>query len=101
MGSPAASVVANVFMGALEQKALRSALYKKRIAPRMNELLGLLSKQNDEIRLTREGEKNSRLPFLDVNAERRERFFRTSVYRKKKHTHANRVLSFKAHHSAS
>ena len=86
MGSPVSSVVANLFMEAFEQRALREAKEKK-VAPRVWKryvddvfalikrqlapcLLEHLNEQDESIRFTCKEEEDGRLPFLDVNVER-------------------------------
>ena len=114
MGSPVSSIVANLFMEAFEQSALKSA-QEKGIAPRfwrryVDDVYSLIKKVHadqflshlndqykDVIRFTCEEEKEGRLPFLDVQVQRKEKKLKTSVFRKK--THTNRVLAFDSHHS--
>lgn len=115
MGSPVSSVVANLFMEAFEEEALRTAK-ERGVAPKMwdryvddvfalskrqhvTSMLNILNAQDEQIRFTSEEESENRLPFLDVTVGRREGNLTTSVYRKG--THTNRVLSFDSHHPLS
>ena len=116
MGSPASSVVANVFMEALEQKALDGAkrfgfpprIWKRYVddvfslcmKQHVARLMVHLNEQDENIQFTREDESaEGSLPFLDVSVERVDGKISTAVYRKP--THTDRVLSFSSHHPLS
>ncbi len=55
-----------------------------------------LNKQNMSIQFTTEEENNNKLSFLDVEIERENGHFITSIYRKK--THTDRYLNYKSNH---
>ena len=116
MGSPASSVVANIFMEHFEEEALETA-GELGIAPRvskryvdnvfsifrrhiLDQLMTHLNDQDSNIVFTSEEESaEGSLPFLDVNARRVNGKIVTGVYRKP--THTNRVLAFDSHHPLS
>ena len=101
MGSPVSSVVANLFMEAFEENALRTAaeegsepkfwkryvddvfsLIKKDCAEKF---LVHLNSQDENIRFIYEKEEDHRLPFLDVQVERKRQKLMTSVFNKNLH----------------
>ena len=113
MGSPLSSIVANLFMESLEEKALESSPQKPRIWLRYvddtfvvwshgNETLQKfqqhLNKQHPNIVFTMEEELDAQIPFLDVmvNRSRNKTQARTSVYRKPPHT--DRHTNYNSNH---
>ena len=112
MGSPVSVVVANLFMEALEQKALESfphpVKYWKRYVDDtfviirrdlVTELLSHLNRQHERIKFICEVEKNESLPFLDVRVcKQGNGALITEVYRKR--THTDKYLDFTSHHSS-
>ena len=114
MGSPVASVVANIFMEDLEERALRSAgsvkprLWKRyvddvfAISKKLHtkSLLAHVNSIDEQIVFTMEREEDCKLPFLDVSVHRGEGgSLRRSVYRKP--THTDQLLQFNSHHATS
>ena len=115
MGSPASPVLANLFMGELEKKALSTfdavgvpkawhrfvddifSIVKKAYA---SKLLTHLNAQHPSIRFTMELEQEGKLPFLDVCVHRSgDGKLATDVYRKPNHT--ARYLQFSSNHPES
>ena len=103
MGSPASSVVANIFMDHIEEEALETAK-ELGIVPRvwkryvddvflicrrhiLDQLMTHLNDQDSNIVFTCEEESaEGSLPFLDVNARRVNGKIVTGVYHKPTHT---------------
>ena len=111
MGSPLSPVVANIFMEALEDRALSSFTHQPRmwvryvdytfvIWPHSQEALrdfhNHLNQQNPAIQFTMEEEKEDKIAFLDVLVKRVGNKARTSVYRKP--THTDRYIHFDSYH---
>ena len=113
MDSPISSVAANLLMEAFEEKALRTAA-EEGIEPRfwkryVDDVFSLIKKdraekflvhlnsQDENIRFTYEKEEDHRVPYLDVQVERKRKKLMTGVFCKK--TYTNRVLAFDSHHS--
>lgn len=111
MGSPLSPVVANIFMEALEDRALSSFTHQPRmwvryvddtfvIWPHSQEALrdfhNHLNQQNPAIQFTMEEEKEDKIAFLDVLVKRVGDKARTSVYCKP--THTDRYIHFDSHH---
>ena len=114
MGSPASPVIANIYMRALEERALSTfelgkpkvwyryvddvfSITKKTHIPK---LLQHLNNQHPSIRFTEESEKEGKLPFLEVNISRTEdRHVHLSIYRKP--THSSRYLQYASNHKDS
>ena len=110
MGSPVSPAVANIFMGAWEEKALRSYnACKPRVWWRFVDdifaivkrlevqlLMQHLNAQHPNIQLTVEVEEDGCLPFMDLNVQRRFGEIETTVHRKP--THTDRYLQFDPHH---
>ena len=115
MGAPSSPVIANLYMGKLEEKAIPSrsfegpkpkfwrryvddifALLKK---AKFRKFLTHLNAQHPKIRFTVETKKENRLPFLDVNVRRVDGELATSVCRKP--THTGRYLRFDSNHPES
>lgn len=112
MGSPLSPVVANLFMEALENKALDLSLLRAKMWVRyMDDTFVLWPHTDDEldafhehlnslspsIQVTREEEKEGTLAFLDVEVKREGDSFSTRVYRKV--THTDRYLHYSTHAS--
>ena len=113
MGSPLSPAVANIFMTALEEKALAtfpnaptiwfrfvddifSIVEKKEVKA----LLQHLNAQHPSIKFTFEHEEEGKLPFMDVSVHRcDEGSLKTSIYRKPTHTGA--YLNYDSNHPAS
>ena len=113
MGSPSSPIMANLFMGKLEQAAISSfhtrpriwfryvddifAILKKHV---VHEFLDHLNAQHASIQFTLEEENNKTLPFMDIRVERLGNGnLQTSVYRKP--THTGRYLNFDWNHPPS
>ena len=112
MGSPASPVIANIYMRALEERALSTFelgkpkvwyrylddvffITKKTLVPK---LLQHLNNQQPSICFTEESEKEGKLPFLEVNISRTEdRHVHLSIYRKP--THSSRFLQYASNHT--
>ena len=101
MGSPLAPVLANLFMGHHENNWLKNykgvspIIYKRYVDDIFclfdkerdaKEFLDYLNNQHTNIKFTDEPEKEGKLPFLDVNIEKQERGFVTSIYHKPSYT---------------
>ena len=114
MGSPVSSVVANLFMESLEEKAMNTAgsckpkVWKRYVddvfsiirRAYTDRLLEHINNCDPQIVFTLEREEEGRLAFLDVAVNRSEnRRLGTSVFRKE--TSTDRVLNFHSHHSQS
>ena len=113
MGSPSSPIIANLFMGKLEQAAISSfhtrpriwfryvddifAILKKHV---VHDFLDHLNAQHASIQFTLEEENNKALPFMDIRVERLGNgHLQTSVYRKP--THTGRYLNFESNHPPS
>ncbi len=111
IGSPLSPVVANLFMEAFEEKALKSAVLSPRLwvryvddtfvlwqhgADELEKFLQYLNNQHHSIQFTMEKESESKIPFLDVRVERKEGKISTEVYRKR--THTDLYINFASHH---
>ena len=113
MGSPASPVIANIYMRALEERALSTFELKPKVWYRyvddvfsitkkthVPKLLQHLNNQHPSIRFTEESEKEGKLPFLEVNISRTEdRHVHLSTYRKP--THSSRYLQYASNHTDS
>ena len=113
MGSPASPVIANIYMRALEERALSTFELKPKVWYRyvddvfsitkkthVPKLLQHLNNQHPSIRFTEESEKEGKLPFLEVNINRTEdRHVHLSIYRKP--THSSRYLQYASNHTDS
>ena len=106
MGAPSSSVIANLYIGKLEEKAIPSfdgpkpkfwrryvddifAILKKAV---LGKFLMHLNAQHPKIRFTVDTEKENTLPFPDLNVRRVGGELATSVYGKPMHT--GRYLRF-------
>ena len=113
MGSPLSPVVANIFMEALETRALETLPYKSKMwlryvddvfaiwphgDDRLKTFYQYINGQNRSIQFTMEREAEGKIAFLDVQLERCGASALTSVFRKKTHTY--RYLNFNSHHPA-
>ena len=110
MGSPLSPVIANIYMEHFEELALQTAPLKPSLWLRyvddtfvlwdhredITPFLDHLNSLRPSIQFTMETEVDNKLPFLDVQVEKSEEAFRTSVYRKP--TATDRYLNFKSHH---
>ena len=111
MGSPLSPVIANLFMEALESKALELSPLRPKmwiryvddtfvLWPHSEEELDnfhdLLNSITPSIQFTCEKEKDKTLPFLDVSLKREDDSISTRVHRKA--THTDRYLHFSSHH---
>ena len=111
MGSPLSPVIANLYLESLEEKAIQSAPCKPKVWVRyvddtfiiwphgpdgLRSFHQHLNQQHPSIQFTVEGEKDDRLPFLDVLVTKEGGKLVTSVYRKP--THTERYIPFHSHH---
>ncbi|XP_043236059.1 uncharacterized protein LOC122388745 [Amphibalanus amphitrite] len=110
MGSPLSPVIAYIYMENFEELALQTAPLKPSLWLRYvddtfvlwdhrEDIIPFLDHLNSlrlSIQFTMETEVDNKLPFLDVQVEKSEEAFRTSVYRKP--TATDRYLNFKSHH---
>lgn len=113
MGSPLSPIIANLYMEAFEQEAIRLAIDKPKIwfryvddtfviwphgLDKLEQFHNHLNRRNDSIKFTMETEKEHKLPFLDVMVikDSLNNTLTTSVYRKD--THTNRYLHYNSHH---
>ena len=111
MGSPLSPIVANLYMEAFEERALKSAVQRPRVWLRyvddtfviwphgedeLDTFHNHLNNQHPSIQFTMEKESNGRIPFLDVLVERKEVRLSTKVYRKS--THTDRYIHFDSYH---
>ena len=111
MGSPLSPIIANLYMEAFEQKAIRLATDKPKLWFRyvddtfviwqhnlecLDNFHKHLNSLNNSIEFTMETEKNRKLPFLDVMVTKDKQTLTTSVYRKI--THTDRYLHYNSHH---
>ncbi|XP_060531558.1 uncharacterized protein LOC132705141 [Cylas formicarius] len=112
MGSPLSPVIANLFMIALEKRAIETADYKSKLWLRyvddtftiwnhgieqLHRFLQHLNEVHPKIKFTMETEENSQLPFLDVTIIKKETgHLDHTVYRKP--THTNRYQNANSHH---
>ena len=110
MGSPLSPVIANIYMEHFEKLAMETAPLKPSVWLRyVDDTFVVWDHQQDaslfldhinslrpSIQFTMERENNNKIPFLDVQIEKTEGGFRTSVYRKP--TATGRYLNFQSHH---
>ena len=112
MGAPSSPVIANIYMGKLEEKALATfetrpkfwrryvddvfAIVKKKM---LEKFLHHLNGQHPSIRFTVEMETERQLPFLDARVHRIGTRLASDVYRKP--THTGRYLNFTSNHPDS
>ncbi len=115
MGSPISQVLANIFMGDFEQKALGTARLKPKLwlryvddtfiiwshgLEKLDDFLSHLNRQHPNIQFTMETETSDSLPFLDVLISKRaDGSLAHSVYRKP--THTDRYLNARSFHPPS
>ena len=113
MGSPLSPAVANLFMAALEEKAIATfpnppAIWHRFVDDifsiiqrnKVDALVDHLNAQNPSIKFTVEREAEGKLPFLDVKVHRCEGgSLKTSIYRKSTHTGA--YLNYESNHPTS
>ena len=111
MGSPLSPVVANLYMEAFEEKALKTFPIQPKLWIRygddtfvlwphgeesLNEFHQHLNEQHPAIQFTREVESEKRIAFLDVLVNRVDNRVSFTVYRK--NTHTDRYIHFTSHH---
>lgn len=111
MGSPLSPVVANLFMEALESKALELSPLRLKMWVRYVDDTFVLWPHSEEeldnfherlnsitpsIQFTCEKEREGTLPFLDVSLKREDDSISTRVHRKA--THTDRYLHYTSHH---
>ena len=95
MGSPLGPILANIFVGSMEDKLFstvsRPIMYRRYVddifvvcnsEQESRAFLVSLNKLHPSLQYTTESESNNRLPFLDVLIERECQGFTTTVYRK-------------------
>ena len=111
MGSPLSPIVANLFMEAFEDRALKSVVLQPRmwvryvddtfvLWPHKEDELDTfhrhLNSQHPSIQFTMEKESEGKISFLDVQIERKEGKLSTGVYRKI--TYTDRYINYASHH---
>ena len=100
MGSPLFPVIANLYLGSLEETAIQSASFKPKLwvryvddtfviwphgPERLQSFHQHLNKQHPKFQFTVEEEKNDKLPFLDVLVMKEGGRLLTSMYCKPTH----------------
>ncbi len=111
MGSPLSPILANIYMERLEEEAIKNFPLKPSLWCRyVDDVFALwphdnesiqdfklhLNKQNKHIQFTTEEENENKIAFLDVQIERKNNKFITSIFRKK--THTDKYLNYKSNH---
>ena len=113
MGAPASPIIATIFMGKLEDRALATFDTPPRVWYRyvdvfsivkralVDKLLQHLNSQHPSIQFTVEVEKDGQLPYMDVTVSRDDQTNKllTTVFRKP--THTGRYLHYTSHHPDS
>ena len=114
IGAPASPIIATIFMGKLEDRALATFDTPPRVWYRyvddvfsivkralVDKLLQHLNSQHPSIQFTVEVEKDGQLPYMDVTVSRDDQTNKllTTVFRKP--THTGRYLHYTSHHPDS
>ena len=113
MGGPTSAIVSEIYMQALEMRAITTADHPPKIWERhvddvfsviqrtyLQELLHHINSLHSQTQFTKEEEQDSILPFLDTLVQwNPDKTISVKVYRKP--THTNQYLNYTSHHSTS